>query len=444
MSQTDDDGEDIISNFPESIISRILSLLPTKDALRTCVLSKNWEYKWTSIYNIVIDDSKRFSLKTTRRKSVVYFVNRIFILSHTSRLKRFHLAFQQEYDACRIMTWISAALMRNVEDLLIVYDYGGVVVPRCLFDCIPLTKLKLQLPCVFRPVQNWFSNLKVLRLGKVEILNDHNSQLIFNFPVLETLELRDCKWLKVNFVEVKAPALTELKVIHYSDLPEVENCYIKITGAKLLEIGFHRYFVEKFDLSSSSVFSAAIGYEGFQDDLQVIRKNGLQARLLLKGCSGLNHLQLSGDTVEAIAQSNQGTPLPNFNMLKRLEISTKCNSEAFLEFLHSTPYLQWIKLNMWMWNDYDYDLVESMPCCIVSHLKEVEFRGFKGEKPHVHLADFLLKNAVELKKMTGLSRKKSDERRAEKNFWARLKGLVRDFDFQVGSSMKNMADFFES
>ncbi|XP_075475651.1 F-box/FBD/LRR-repeat protein At1g13570-like [Primulina tabacum] len=173
MSETDDDGEDIISNLPESIISRILSLLPTKDALGTCVLSKNWEYKWTSVCNIVIDDSKRFSLKKTRKKSVVYFVDRIFILSHTSRLKRFHLSFQQEYDACRIMTWISAALMRNIDDLLIVYDYGGVVVPRCLFDCIPLTKLKLQLPCVFRPVQNWFSNLKVLRLCKVEILNDH-------------------------------------------------------------------------------------------------------------------------------------------------------------------------------------------------------------------------------------------------------------------------------
>ncbi|XP_073124357.1 putative FBD-associated F-box protein At5g56560 isoform X3 [Henckelia pumila] len=352
-----------------------------------------------------------------------------------------------EYDASRIMTWISAALMRNVEDLGIVYDYGGVVVPRCLFDCIPLTKLKLQLPCVFRPVQNWFSNLKVLHLGKVEIQNDHatsNSHFIFNFPVLETLELRDCKWLKVRFLEVKAPALAELKVIHYSDLPEVENCYIKITGAKLLEIGFHCYFVENFDLSASLVFSAAIGYQSFRHDLHVIRKNGLQARLLLKGCSSLNHLQLSGDTVEAIAQSNQGTPLLKFNMLKRLEISTKCNSEAFLEFLHSTPYLQWIKLNVWMWNDYDYDLVESTPSCIVSHIKEVEFRGFKGEKPHVHLADFLLKNATELRKMTGLSRKKSDERRAEKNFWARLKGLVRDFDFEIGCSMKNMADFFES
>ncbi|XP_073124356.1 F-box/LRR-repeat protein At4g14096-like isoform X2 [Henckelia pumila] len=369
MRETIDNGEDFISNLPESIISQILSLLPTKDALRTCVLSKDWEYKWTSIDNIVIDDRKRFSLKTTRKKSVVYFVDRIFILSHTSRLKRFFLSFQQEYDASRIMTWISAALMRNVEDLGIVYDYGGVVVPRCLFDCIPLTKLKLQLPCVFRPVQNWFSNLKVLHLGKVEIQNDHatsNSHFIFNFPVLETLELRDCKWLKVRFLEVKAPALAELKVIHYSDLPE------------------------------------------------------------------------------AIAQSNQGTPLLKFNMLKRLEISTKCNSEAFLEFLHSTPYLQWIKLNVWMWNDYDYDLVESTPSCIVSHIKEVEFRGFKGEKPHVHLADFLLKNATELRKMTGLSRKKSDERRAEKNFWARLKGLVRDFDFEIGCSMKNMADFFES
>lgn len=81
MNDTNDNGEDIISNLPESVICRILSLLPTKDALRTCVLSKDWEYKWTSIDNIDINDRIRFFLKTTRKKSVVNFVDRIFILS---------------------------------------------------------------------------------------------------------------------------------------------------------------------------------------------------------------------------------------------------------------------------------------------------------------------------------------------------------------------------
>ncbi|XP_075520740.1 F-box/FBD/LRR-repeat protein At2g26030-like isoform X1 [Primulina tabacum] len=436
------EGEDIISNMPETIICQILSLLPTKDVLRTCVLSKDWEYKWTGIYNIDINDVQRFSLKTTRKTSVVNFVDRIFILSRNASLKRFRLLCQQKYDARRMVTWISAALMRNVEDLEIVYNFEGVVLPRCFFDCNSLTNLKLQLPCIFRPLQNWFSKLKDLYLGKVEILNEHapsTSQLMFEFPVLETLELRDCNWLKVDFVEINAPSLTKFNVC--SNVSEIENFQMKISAAKLVKFAVSGLSLGIFDLSASSVSCASVDFMSYACDLQGIRKNGLHARLLLKGCSGLNHLQLLTDIMEVIDQSKQGPPLPKFNMLKRLEISTRCKIEAFLEFLHSTPYLERLRLNMWDCDDYDYDSFEPIPSCIVSHLSEVEFNGFKGMKPHVHLADFFLKNAVELKKISGLFRKKCEERRAEKNFWARLKKVFGDGNFEVDSEIKNMADF---
>lgn len=106
MAETD--GEDIISKLPESINSRILSLLPTKYVLRTCVLSKEWEFKWTNIYNIDIIDAEPFSLRTIRKESVVNFVDRIFILSRASTLKRFRLWFVEKYDAHRMIKWISA------------------------------------------------------------------------------------------------------------------------------------------------------------------------------------------------------------------------------------------------------------------------------------------------------------------------------------------------
>ncbi|KAI9118763.1 hypothetical protein K1719_010208 [Acacia pycnantha] len=37
------------SELPEKVLSHILSFLPTKEAVRTSVLSKRWEYIWTSI-----------------------------------------------------------------------------------------------------------------------------------------------------------------------------------------------------------------------------------------------------------------------------------------------------------------------------------------------------------------------------------------------------------
>ena len=55
-------NKDMISNkLPESIISDILSLLPTKEAVRTCVLSKNWINRWTSITKLQLDDNELLS-----------------------------------------------------------------------------------------------------------------------------------------------------------------------------------------------------------------------------------------------------------------------------------------------------------------------------------------------------------------------------------------------
>jgi len=50
--------EDIFHRkLPQPIIAKILSFLPTRDAVRTCVLSKKWLNDWTFITKLDIDDS---------------------------------------------------------------------------------------------------------------------------------------------------------------------------------------------------------------------------------------------------------------------------------------------------------------------------------------------------------------------------------------------------
>lgn len=44
---------DRISDLPEPIIHRILSLLDTKAAARTSVFSKTWQCVWTSLHSFV-------------------------------------------------------------------------------------------------------------------------------------------------------------------------------------------------------------------------------------------------------------------------------------------------------------------------------------------------------------------------------------------------------
>ncbi|XP_073024678.1 putative FBD-associated F-box protein At5g22720 isoform X5 [Primulina eburnea] len=248
------------------------------------------------------------------------------------------------------------------------------------------------------------------------------SKLVFDFPALETLELQNCKWLKVNLVEINAPALSMFKAVCCSDLLEVDKCQIKFSKAKLVKCEFVGRFIEDFDFSATSVFSATIDFRSYyKDDIHLIRKIGLQAGLLLKGFCGLNRLKMSGKVVEAVVQSNQRPLLPKFNMLKRLEVFTKCNSGALLELLHAMPFLESIVLQMWYWDDYDYDEVESLPSCIVSHLKEVRFSSFSKRLPDYRMAQFLWTNALRLKKIVGLRRESSEERQRKKMF-----GQVRE------------------
>lgn len=48
-------SEDRISELPEALIVQILSLLPTKVAITTSVLSKQWKSLWTMTPNLKFD-----------------------------------------------------------------------------------------------------------------------------------------------------------------------------------------------------------------------------------------------------------------------------------------------------------------------------------------------------------------------------------------------------
>jgi F-box domain len=56
------DGSDFtrdrISDLPNQLLTRILSLLPTEEAVRTCILSKRWINVWASVPILVFDNHK--------------------------------------------------------------------------------------------------------------------------------------------------------------------------------------------------------------------------------------------------------------------------------------------------------------------------------------------------------------------------------------------------
>lgn len=152
--------KDIISSLPETIIAHILSFLPTKDALRTCLLSKAWKRKWTSIYNIDIDDGEKFL--TTSKEGFKNFVSGVLLLCKCESIKTFRLScLRHHYDPSLVLAWISYAIGTNVENLEIAYAHENLFFHSDRFDGTSLTKLKIQMPGIFRvTTQIWFSILR--------------------------------------------------------------------------------------------------------------------------------------------------------------------------------------------------------------------------------------------------------------------------------------------
>lgn len=49
--------EDMISALPDALLVQILSLLPSKDAMATSILSKPWRYVWMLLPKLVYSDT---------------------------------------------------------------------------------------------------------------------------------------------------------------------------------------------------------------------------------------------------------------------------------------------------------------------------------------------------------------------------------------------------
>ncbi|KAL3849711.1 hypothetical protein ACJIZ3_011593 [Penstemon smallii] len=361
-------GEDRISNLPIHVISDILSLMSTKDAVRTSVLSKDWKYNWTFIYNIDIK-----SLKIREKPSFLNFMGRILLHTHHN-IQSFSLTCFEDLGISQMTEWISVVLRRNVESLKVIYLHKGIVLPQSLLSCTSLRILKLEWPCTLKC--------------------SDTDPLIFSFPLLETFELRGCNWLNVKCVEIYAPALT---ILHSMSSFEVGfNDYIvKIYGDRIVEFtswgGLPRLFV----LPGSQVVYAELGY--YSTSTYPLYQTGLQVRMLLQGFSSLMHLKIWGDLAKAIAFLGNNSPLPRFDMLERLDTYDKLNVSALFELLHAAPSLKSLNVCLRDLDDHDYDGVKPVPSCLVSRLEEITFMYSSERTPQLHLAKFLLKNATKLK-----------------------------------------------
>ncbi|KAJ0633868.1 putative F-box domain, leucine-rich repeat domain superfamily, F-box-like domain superfamily [Helianthus annuus] len=297
MSSIGENVDDLLSMLPEEIVSHILSLMPTKYAVRTSVLSKKWRYVWMSVTNLD------------------------FAYPGGHPFNKFTFTKLEDWDdnnvpKLRLSNWIDKAIGLNVREVDIC---ASTRLPSSLFTCKTLAKLRLN-QCVGKSL----SLIYLPCLKSLDIVGFPNSKLIHGCPMLESLSSK-VSWcdLKKDYI-FNIPTLKRLELTFASTINEVNHkVVLRVPNLEFLSVvGV---------LSSSIVFedvSSLVGASIACHEPTVIQR----WVELLKGIRRVQNLSIQYCPIMPT--------LPIFPNMKHLELKGYWPSKLILRFLECCPELK--------------------------------------------------------------------------------------------------------
>ncbi|XP_047096234.1 uncharacterized protein LOC124708593 [Lolium rigidum] len=215
--QEDEEGqpgaEDRISALPEALRLQVLCLLPLKSAIRTGVLSTQWEALWTRRWPPPSSLDVRFAAYESSQPITETLERR-----GLRRLDRFALSFGiGELDEEAFRRCIDYAAACAVEDLRVHYvdptspssDFQFRLQP----DDPHLTRLSLRGITIGNPLCSCaFPALEVIQLRRVYLSDIALLHLVDGCPLLRSLDLRYCAGLTFVTIVRAGAHLTSLTV----------------------------------------------------------------------------------------------------------------------------------------------------------------------------------------------------------------------------------------
>ncbi|XP_058740944.1 F-box/FBD/LRR-repeat protein At5g22660-like [Vicia villosa] len=406
--------EDIISKLPDSLITHILSLLPTKDAVRTSVLSKRWIENWTLITKIDFNDTVfyiRKRKKSRGKQSFINFVYRTLVLTKLYRTVESLSLFltNNEYDATMVNTWISSILNRRVKKLHICTNFEVPFSPltcHSLFNhSYNLEELELEMYyCTIKvpspPSYGFFSfgNLKVLKLYGIIFIMDRSLRI--NLGTLEKFEIKNCSWLSAYDVTLEAPRLESVVIVQGLEAVtrEPRSCTINFSASCMKEFTYKGFggISQPIVLSNSSAAHFASIKIRLHTGGSDVQETGSRACLLLKQFSQAKRIEFQGS--EVLPQTNM-TILPRFAMLSHLDLGS-VSGEVLLSLLQKSPILNTLVLKEI--SKFDQELLNSaaVPECLASSLQVVKFGRVYGSEHELFLAKYFMENGAVLERMS--------------------------------------------
>ncbi|KAK2977120.1 hypothetical protein RJ640_017644 [Escallonia rubra] len=212
---------DRISPLPDEILLHILSFLPMLDVLKTDVLSKRWQYLWTSVPSICFSSSW-FSSYLDDSRYFVDMVNKTLVLAGWAGTRKFTVEFADyvEEFAADVNLWVRFAAKNKIEELTLdlgddYWSFNGspYCLPEHLYVNSSLTELSLS-QCDLAPSGHvGWGCLKSLSIGCVELDEIVLQNILSGSPRLEFLKLQD--FFGIDRVDISNPSVKKLVINGY-------------------------------------------------------------------------------------------------------------------------------------------------------------------------------------------------------------------------------------
>lgn len=267
--------QDRISELPDEILHQILSLMATKFAVQTSILSTRWRHLWKFISTIHFD-----SFPYHPFRSIDYsFVDRTLEHHKAPQLHKFLVSttIRGNLYTNLVPKWVDFALARQVQVLKL--DFKTSPLPDEVFDLPPSFYAQhysqylkqISLGCAhLNPTLSFegFSSLKELRLWRCKLSDEVVQKIVLKCKLLESFAIDKCRILKYVrilgrsdmrlkhftfvwraqesplMVEVDAPSLVSLKFcgnlrrLCLGELPCLAEAKLFHDSSSAIDVGF--------------------------------------------------------------------------------------------------------------------------------------------------------------------------------------------------------------
>ncbi|KAI8009827.1 F-box/LRR-repeat protein [Camellia lanceoleosa] len=445
-------GDQLIQ-LPDGILSKIISMLPLKEAVRTSVLSERWRFIWIDHADLYFDSANilgsivysnsisncqsELDRKLQRCKFLKWVTHFMHQRCKGTKVDSFAVQFHLSKDsALHIDQWISCAITKGVENIDLdlsescsfMVDHASSTASenyefpcwllvaagkRCSVKHLQLASCSLSAP----PGSSSLTSLSTIQLQGVNIGDQQLENLLSSCLFLEGLSLHLCndlvnlkfagpnlrlKLLSVqNCIRLQAMELCakdlvlleytgHLISLYFKNVPRLAEAFLNFTGESRLDGGIYALTRFVSDLPQLETFN-------FISILAM--KNSFPAPV---------HSEFSPDSYAiglVLTILNLPEIGPTFTNIKQFVLTVFPFDDedklCWISYvLKAFPLLQKLQLNLFcpsFITTQPKEIERVLPVCPHKHLTELEVNGFYGNQHEVELLKYLIDNLVELK-----------------------------------------------